>query len=77
VAQAQHAELGKERERLQAALTQRHLASTVADVAVPDASAEAILEAVSSPNSLTHTTSALMPGNCSSHARNAAHQISQ
>ena len=76
MAQAQHAELGKERERLQAALTQRHLASTAADVAVPDASAEAILEAVSSPNSLTHTTSALMSRNCSSQ-RNAAHQISQ
>ena len=49
MAQAQHAELGKERECLLAALTQRQLASTAADVAVPDASAEAILEAVSSP----------------------------
>ena len=46
LAQAQHADLGRERERLQAALAERQSASVAAAAPAPDASVEALLEAV-------------------------------
>ena len=48
LAQTQHADLGSERERLQAALAERQSASVAAAAApAPDASVDALLEAVS------------------------------
>lgn len=48
LAQTQHADLGSERERLQAALAQRQSASVAAAAAPePDASVDALLGAVS------------------------------
>jgi len=45
--QAQHSDLGREKERLQAALAERQSASVAADAPASDASVEGLLEAVS------------------------------
>lgn len=50
--QAQHADLGKERERLQVVLTDRQLASIAAEALAPDASVDALLNAVRAPKVL-------------------------